>query len=225
MIEHVFERFTQADATITRQFGGTGLGLSITRRLVEAMGGEVGATSVGWAKARGSGAFCPCRSPLIAGPAPKCRPTASRRSVTPGVAGAAGRRQRGQSRVGRGDPALGRSPGRPGRQRRRGCRGRAARGEHDLVLMDVQMPLQDGVSATLRHPPPAGTGAPSVPIVALSANVLAHQIESYRACGMNDHIAKPIATGELLSKVALWGEFGRRAIGDGERATPDRAPV
>jgi CheY-like chemotaxis protein len=80
----------------------------------------------------------------------------------------------------------------------------AARGEHDLVLMDVQMPVQDGVSATRairRLPGPAA----QVPIIALSANALAHQVELYRACGMNDHIAKPIAMGELLSKVALWG--------------------
>jgi CheY-like chemotaxis protein len=87
----------------------------------------------------------------------------------------------------------------------------AARGEHDLVLMDVQMPVQDGVSATQairRLPSPAGR----VPIIALSANVLAQQVETYRACGMNDHVAKPIAPAELLSKVARWGDAGRGPV-------------
>jgi CheY-like chemotaxis protein len=77
--------------------------------------------------------------------------------------------------------------------------------------MDVQMPLQDGVSATRAIRRLQGPAA-RVPIIALSANALAHQVEIYRACGMNDHIAKPIATGELLSKVAWWGEAAGRSV-------------
>jgi signal transduction histidine kinase len=206
MIDQVFERFTQADATVTRQFGGTGLGLSITRRLAQAMGGEVGASS---RLGEGSRFWCVLPLPVAAdaGPAPEeTVPDAA----APGVRVLlADDNEANRELVG----AILRSVGHQVDLAVNGVEAvaLAARGEHDLVLMDVQMPLQDGVSATRairRLPGPAA----EVPIIALSANALAHQIEIYRACGMNDHIAKPIATGELLSKVAWWGEAAARSV-------------
>jgi signal transduction histidine kinase/ActR/RegA family two-component response regulator len=203
MIEHVFERFTQADATVTRQFGGTGLGLSITRRLAEAMGGEVGASSV---VGQGSRFWCVLPLPVAAdpGPAPvQAVPAPPARGVRVLLADD---NEANRELVG----AILRSVGHQVDLAVNGAEAvaAAARGEHDLVLMDVQMPVQDGVSATLAIRRLEGPAA-DVPIIALSANVLAQQIEKYRACGMNDHIAKPIATGELLSKVARWGAAGR----------------
>jgi signal transduction histidine kinase len=199
MIEHVFERFTQADATVTRQFGGTGLGLSITRRLAQAMGGEVGATS---RLGEGSRFWCVLPLPVAADAGPAPEETVPDLSA-PGVRVLlADDNEANRELVG----AILRAVGHRVDLAVNGVEAvaLAARGEHDLVLMDVQMPVQDGVSATRairRLPGPAA----QVPIIALSANALAHQVELYRACGMNDHIAKPIATGELLSKVAWWG--------------------
>jgi signal transduction histidine kinase len=204
MIDHVFERFTQADATVTRQYGGTGLGLSITRRLAQAMGGEVGASS-----RLGEGSRFWCVLPLPVADDAEPAPEAS------SVETSASKMQMGGVRVLLADDneanrelvgAILRSVGHQVDLAVNGVEAvaLAARGEHDLVLMDVQMPLQDGVSATRAIRRLEGPAA-RVPIIALSANVLAQQVETYRACGMNDHIAKPIATGELLSKVAWWG--------------------
>jgi len=207
LIDHVFERFTQADATVTRQFGGTGLGLSITRRLAQAMGGEVGADSE---PGQGSRFWCVLPLPVAEDPGLVAA------EVEPDAPPAAGVRvlladdnEANRELVG----ALLRAVGHQVDLAVNGVEAvaAAARGEHDLVLMDVQMPVQDGVSATRairRLASPAGR----VPIIALSANVLAQQVEQYRACGMNDHVAKPIAPGELLSKVAWWGDAGRRPI-------------
>jgi signal transduction histidine kinase len=207
LIDHVFERFTQADATVTRQFGGTGLGLSITRRLAQAMGGEVGADSE---PGQGSRFWCVLPLPVAEDPGLVAA------AVEPDAPPAAGVRvlladdnEANRELVG----AILRAVGHQVDLAVNGVEAvaAAARGEHDLVLMDVQMPVQDGVSATRairRLASPAGR----VPIIALSANVLAQQVEQYRACGMNDHVAKPIAPGELLSKVAWWGDAGRRPI-------------
>jgi CheY-like chemotaxis protein len=73
----------------------------------------------------------------------------------------------------------------------------------DLVLMDLQMPVMDGMEATRRiramEPPIC-----DIPIVALSANAMADQIASCRVAGMNDHLAKPIERETLRRAVANW---------------------
>jgi two-component system, sensor histidine kinase len=68
----------------------------------------------------------------------------------------------------------------------------------DLVLMDVQMPEMDGVSATRAiRAREAALGRPRTPIVALSANAMTHQVREYLAAGMDGHVAKPIAIEQL----------------------------
>jgi len=72
----------------------------------------------------------------------------------------------------------------------------------DGVLMDVQMPVMDGITATReirKHPQLAG-----MPIIAMTANVMVSDIEKYIAAGMTDHIAKPIDPESLLSELAKW---------------------
>ncbi len=73
----------------------------------------------------------------------------------------------------------------------------------DLILMDLQMPGMDGLAATreIRRACPLNA---ETPIVALSANILPMHLEACREAGMDDHIAKPIDTRELLTKVARW---------------------
>jgi CheY-like chemotaxis protein len=84
----------------------------------------------------------------------------------------------------------------------------ARAGDWDLILMDIQMPVMDGVAATraIRAlPSPAG----AVPIVALTANTLAEQLQAYAAAGMDDVIAKPVDMAELIAKVDAWSRAGR----------------
>ena len=74
---------------------------------------------------------------------------------------------------------------------------------YDLVLMDVQMPGMDGITATRRirdldHP------AASVPIVAMTANVLPHQVTAFKAAGMADHVGKPFKRETLFAAIDRW---------------------
>jgi CheY-like chemotaxis protein len=70
------------------------------------------------------------------------------------------------------------------------------------VLMDVQMPRMDGLEATaeirrIEH----DARRPATPIIALTANVMRHQIEQYRAAGMDGHVAKPIELAALVDAI------------------------
>jgi len=85
----------------------------------------------------------------------------------------------------------------------------AASGDWDVVLMDIQMPVMDGVESARRIRALDGEAA-AVPIIAVTANTLAGQVESYIAAGMDDLVAKPVNMAELLGKVAYWGGCGWR---------------
>lgn len=85
----------------------------------------------------------------------------------------------------------------------------AARGGWDVVLMDIQMPVMDGV-ASARCIRALKSVASSVPIIAVTANTLEEQLVSYAAAGMNDCVAKPIRPLELLEKVTDWASTGWR---------------
>ena len=78
----------------------------------------------------------------------------------------------------------------------------AVDGPWDLILMDVQMPVMDGPTAAraIRAEELAGGRAP-VPIIALTANVMTHQIEDYRRAGMATYVAKPIQVEALLTGI------------------------
>ncbi|MDR3517534.1 MAG: response regulator [Azospirillaceae bacterium] len=73
----------------------------------------------------------------------------------------------------------------------------------DLVLMDVQMPVMDGLEATRAIRALPGV-AGQVPIVALTADIQPANIAAYQAAGMNDYLAKPIDRAKLLAIVAQW---------------------
>jgi CheY-like chemotaxis protein len=79
----------------------------------------------------------------------------------------------------------------------------ASRGGFDVILMDIQMPVMNGVEATraIRRLPTAQAKAP---IIAVTANTLDEQLDEYRAAGMNDCIAKPVPMAELMAKILHW---------------------
>ena len=194
----LFNAFTQIDASTTRHYGGSGLGLAISKKLVEAMGGEIGVESTA-----GVGSLFWFEVPLERGDSPPPQP--EQRVL---VASPPRRLLLAEdvelNRVLIADML--RSYGHEVATAENGqeAAALAARERFDLVLMDVQMPGMDGVEATRqirKLPPPAG----AVPILALSANVLPEERARCLAAGMNGALAKPIDWAQLFAAVAKYG--------------------
>ncbi|MEW6016913.1 MAG: response regulator, partial [Pseudomonadota bacterium] len=75
-----------------------------------------------------------------------------------------------------------------------------AGGDFDIILMDVRMPVMDGLAATRAIRAQEGeTGRPRTPIIGLSADAMAHQVEELLAAGMDDHVPKPIEVARLYA--------------------------
>jgi PAS domain S-box-containing protein len=201
-LARLFQPFEQADATITRRFGGTGLGLAIVRHLVSLMGGHVGAESQ-----PGMGSTFWFSLPLAKAAAPaEDTPTPSPHLRTP-------RKSYAMQRVLLvEDHPTNREVGRAilealGLAVTTACDGReaverVAEEAFDLVLMDMQMPVLDGLSATLeiRRLP----GRESLPIVAMTANVFEEDRQACLSAGMDDFLTKPIEPDRLQATLDRW---------------------
>lgn len=198
--KRLFDRFSQADETISRRFGGTGLGLSICRSLTRMMGGEISAVSE---PGRGSRFTVSLRLPRVealetgntAPTGPRASPVrldggplrillaedhpTNQRVVQLILAGVGADLRT----VDDGDQAV-------------SAFGAA---EFDLVLMDMQMPVMDGLTATrVIRAMEIERGAPRTPIVMLSANAMAEHIAQSAAAGADGHIGKPVTAASLL---------------------------
>ncbi len=198
----LFQRFSQVDASNTRQHGGTGLGLAISKGLAEMMGGQIGLKST---KGRGSVFWFTVKAPqALAETAPAAAPVGER--VAPAVEGAlrilvvddvAVNRELVSAILSPFDVAL--STAASGAEAVRATLDAA----FDLILMDLQMPGMDGLAAARAIRANADLNR-ATPIIALSANVLPAHVRGSLAAGMNDHIAKPIDPADLLGKIAKW---------------------
>jgi PAS domain S-box-containing protein len=194
----MFQRFRQADSSITRRFGGAGLGLSICRALVETMGGEIGADA-----APGEGARFFVSLPLRRCPPPEVPASSSRLAD-------AGADRSGPVRVllAEDHPVNQRvvqlilaptgvvlTTVADGAEAVEACR----TGAFDLILMDMQMPVMDGLAATraIRELERGGGGA-RTPIVMLTANAMRHHEQEARDAGADLHLAKPVTPASLL---------------------------
>ncbi|WP_293900537.1 PAS domain S-box protein [Phenylobacterium sp.] len=190
----LFGRFSQADASTTRKFGGSGLGLAITRRLAELMQGQVGFVSV---EGQGSTFWLEvCAEPAEA----QAEPVEPSLSVLQDVRvlvvedNATNRLIATKLLENMGAAVETAADGYLGVEA-------AARGGFDVILMDIQMPGIDGLEAA-RRIRALGGGAAATPIVALTANVLSHQRQSYLDAGMDGVVGKPISPGVLLAEIS-----------------------
>jgi len=197
--DRLFTEFYQVDPSISRRFGGTGLGLAICRRIVEAMGGMIGVESQ-----PGEGSTFWFSVTLTKGDSERAATARATRVATASV------------------PALKVLLVEDNEINQKVALGLLARDSHkvkvavtgleavaavahddfDLVLMDVQLPEMDGIEATRRIRQMSDPAKATVPILALTANAMADDIESCLAAGMNDVIAKPVDP-ERLSKAIL----------------------
>ncbi len=197
----LFGSFEQADASTTRQYGGTGLGLAICRSLVEMMGGSIGVESV---LGEGSAFIVDLPLPRSEGAAPRlhARPAASAEPV---------RRPGARVLLAEDSPVNQQVAGEllalAGVEVDVAGDGQSAvdaarAGAYDLILMDVQMPVLDGLAATreIRRIPGRG----DVPIVAMTANAFDDDRRACLAAGMNDHLAKPVDPERLYATLARW---------------------
>jgi PAS domain S-box-containing protein len=198
-MQRLFEKFEQADATTTRRYGGSGLGLAICRELAGMMDGWIEAKSdVG----KGSAFTVLLRLPRV-GPARPAAPVlAATRPETAAPMRILAAEDNAVNQL-----VLKTLLGQVGLEPVIVGDGEAAldaweREPWDVILMDVQMPRMDGPTATraIRRREDE-LGRPRTPILALTANAMAHQLAEYRAAGMDGLIAKPIVIAQLFAAI------------------------
>ena len=215
-MDRLFESFSQVDSSVTRRFGGTGLGLAISKRLAERMGGGISARSV---EGRGSTFHVRVR----AGSARVTEPETidlgtvlyqdSRRRrvllaednpVNQKVAMLFLERLGYECEVVQdGEQAL----------------EAIANGNFDVVLMDVQMPVMDGLEATRR----LRTWNRDIYVIAMTANALRGDREACLEAGMDDYLSKPV-TPERLAEALQMARVALEDTLQGVRPTP-RQPL
>ena len=211
----LFNPFTQADTSVSRQYGGTGLGLAICKRLCEAMGGTIDIES---APGHGSKFSFTVRCGVGSEPevaAPSMVPTIKVVAEDIDVLVAE------DNDIIR--TLISKLLARRGYRADLVCDGREAveavqKKHYDLVLMDMQMPQMDGVTATKTIRGLRGSKS-EVPIIALTANALVGQREICLAAGMNGFLTKPIQPDALYEAILRWGTAEtNQTDGEGESA-------
>ena len=199
----IFTRFQQADGSITRRFGGTGLGLAISRDLAELMGGELDCEST-----PGAGSRFWFELPLpaamieetVAGATDDTSPEglrilladdhpANRKVIEVLLAPT----EATLIAVENGQEALDAFAG----------------GGFDLILMDMQMPVMDGLTATAAiRALEAERGLARTPLLMLTANAMAEHVEAGRTAGADGHLAKPVTTQTLFAAIGAALDAG-----------------
>ncbi|CAM3594143.1 PAS domain S-box protein [Paracidovorax anthurii] len=206
----LFQPFAQADATITRRFGGTGLGLSIVRQLAELMGGRVGLESV-----PGTGSQFWVELPFGRAEA-AIEVAEAKKPQEPEMTGLSGVRVLVVD-----DSDINLEVARRVLELQGASVGLAANGQEaidrlqprgeafDIVLMDIHMPVMDGLTATrfIR----SSMGLTDLPVIALTAGALASQRQEAENVGMNDFIVKPFSPRDVVACIRRYLPADRAA--------------
>jgi|GEM_PF-423652 len=209
----LFQPFSQGDASITRRFGGTGLGLSISLRLVELMGGEMGVSSQ-----EGQGSTFWFEVPFVRSKAEEAPEAASPLAVPETM----GPQLTGLRVLAVDDNrinlvVLDKALKKEGAQVTLAADGQQAvqillaqpRG-FDVVLMDIQMPVMDGLTATreIRRDP----ALRELPVIALTAGVLPEERQAALDAGMNGFLTKPLDLNQLRDTLARYQPKDRQDL-------------
>ncbi|MBF0255834.1 MAG: response regulator [Gammaproteobacteria bacterium] len=221
----LFKPFSQLDGSTTRSVGGTGLGLSIVRSLALAMGGEVGVDS---RAGEGARFWFRVRLPVLQHP---CEQAHSEPAVPPAL-----RRLRGRvlvvedmlanqliigailNKIG-----VAHATADDGQQALERLQAEPA--GFQAVLMDVQMPVMDGLAATqaIRAWEQARQG-PRLPIIALTANAFAEDRQRCLQAGMDEYLTKPVNLAALTAALSTWLEADEPAPATAAQAGTQAAP-
>ena len=223
--QRIFSGFTQAESSITRRFGGTGLGLAISQRLVALMGGRLHLDSQ-----VGQGSTFSFELVLPQAEAPALPPAAHAPAGAPGAPPHA--RLAGLRLLLAEDNAINQQVAcellaAEGATVRVAGNGREALAliaadpdGFDAVLMDLQMPEMDGLTATRQL---RATLDRHLPVIAMTANTSPSDRAACLEAGMDDHLGKPFELDQLVATLARW--TGREALAPAATAPGSDAAV
>ncbi len=198
----IFDSFSQADGTTTRQYGGTGLGLTISKSLVHLLGGEIGVQSE---LHKGSTFYFTIRTKEgLPTDLEEKNFTEHAENTLPELKILLVEDNEINQEIAL---ELLKSMGAKVTLANNGAEGVAAfeKEYFDIILMDIQMPIMDGISAAQTIRQSAHPMAKKIPIIAMTAHAMTGDREKSLEAGMNDHITKPIDINALHSTLEFWG--------------------
>jgi signal transduction histidine kinase/DNA-binding response OmpR family regulator len=222
-MNNLFENFSQTQASDTRIYGGTGLGLAISRQLVNLLGGTIDVVSE-----VGSGTVFSFKLSFLSGSAEKLLQKEREEKLMDGkvlkglrilladdndynrlvvTETLKAKAEVNITEVTNGQEAI-------------DC---AVANDYDVILMDIQMPVLNGIDAATHIRNQLPTPKNKIPIIALTASLPGEDVEKYLTAGIDKHLVKPFRSRELLA--ALADATGRKTITTGEIETPSATPA
>lgn len=218
-VERMYQKFLQEDKSVARKYGGTGLGMSISKQLVELMNGTISVSS-----RKGRGTEVSVRIPFDRA-AESDLPVAEKELTDSGIL-------RGSRILLAEDNEMNRLVARTILENYQAAVyevingaeavGALQGGQYDIVLMDVQMPVMDGLEATriIRE-----RVNKTIPVIAVTANAIRGETEKCMAAGMNGYISKPFDEKEFIEVIAHWLDHAAPAPGASAASPPQSTPV